>query len=342
MKVIISPPVVHPNPYIRLLYKHMDVEVEGFRFKTLPRGGVSILHFHWPEHAFKLYSPQRWLSGVGWLTMLQLDAWRAAGTRIVWTIHNLQTHERRNLWLEKRCWKAFLKRVDGAISLTESGLEAAREKYPELNRVPCFVIPHGDYREAYPVTEDAAAARQHLGIGAEQRVVLFFGEIRDYKNVPRLIETFRQWNDPQLTLIVAGKPRTEALDAAVRQAAGEQSNIQLHLRFIPDAEVARYFAAADLVALPFREILNSGSSLLALSFDRPVLVPRKGALGEMAKNVGPEWVRTFDGELTVETLRDAVAWARGRGEKAPLEAYDWAEIARKTQAAYTEIAAKSR
>jgi beta-1,4-mannosyltransferase len=41
--------------------------------------------------------------------------------------------------------------------------------------------------------------------------------------------------------------------------------------------------AADLIALPYKEILNSGSAILALSFDRPILVPAAGALAELSE-----------------------------------------------------------
>ena len=43
--------------------------------------------------------------------------------------------------------------------------------------------------------------------------------------------------------------------------------------FVPDGEVQHYLLAADAVVLPFKEILTSGSAMLALSFGRPVVAP---------------------------------------------------------------------
>jgi hypothetical protein len=91
--------------------------------------------------------------------------------------------------------------------------------------------------------------------------------------------------------------------------------------------------------LPYRDILNSGSALLALSLNRPVLVPRRGALAELQQQVGEAWVRCYDGDLTAETLVDAIAWAREtpREPEAPLHAFAWPSIARAHQLAYRSL-----
>ena len=93
---------------------------------------------------------------------------------------------------------------------------------------------------------------------------------------------------------------------------------------MPDAEVARTVCAADLMVLPFSQILNSGSALLALSFNVPILVPAQGTLIELAELVGPEWVRTYPDTLTPEILADALQWAaQPRPTPAPLDHFDW-------------------
>ena len=50
----------------------------------------------------------------------------------------------------------------------------------------------------------------------------------------------------------------------------------LALRYIPDAELQVWLRAADVVVLPFRDILTSGSAILALSFGRAVVAPALG------------------------------------------------------------------
>src|SRR5690606_21590296 len=112
------------------------------------------------------------------------------------------------------------------------------------------------------------------------------------------------------------------------------ARIRLHLRFIPDDEVPVFLSACDLVVLPFDSILNSGSVLLALSLDRPVLAPRLGALPEIQARVGEKWLRLYDGPLTSALLRDARQRTSRAGERPDLSAFDWAAIGRDTLAFY--------
>ena len=84
--------------------------------------------------------------------------------------------------------------------------------------------------------------------------------------------------------------------------------MHLHLRSVPVEDVQAHFAAADLVVLPYRKTLNSAVALLALSFDRPVLVPNAGSMAELQREVGAEWVLIYEGSegaLTGNDLRDA-------------------------------------
>jgi glycosyltransferase involved in cell wall biosynthesis len=111
--------------------------------------------------------------------------------------------------------------------------------------------------------------------------------------------------------------------------------VRLALEHVPDDDIQRYLRAADLVVLPFRDITNSGSALLALSFDRPVLVPALGAMGELQALAGADWVRTYDEDLTPDLLARALDWAVRRPPGAPrLDALEWPEIARQTLSVY--------
>jgi glycosyltransferase involved in cell wall biosynthesis len=216
---------------------------------------------------------------------------------------------------------------------------AAQESFPHLRSLPGFVVPHGHYRQADPQTVTRESARQQLGIELDVNVILSFGRIRTYKNVPHLVRTFGQLSDPRTQLVIAGLPEAIVADELQEFQAKGDTRIHWHLDFIPEAMTSVYFQAADLVVLPYREILNSGGALLALSQNRPVLVPDKGSLGELQARVGHEWVRTYTGELSSAELQAALGWAQNtpRAQVAPLEAFDWQEIARLTVAAYQSL-----
>src|SRR3546814_15020768 len=67
---------------------------------------------------------------------------------------------------------------------------------------------------------------------------------------------------------------SDLLTAELRQAAASAGNIHLQLEYLSDAEIERITDEADAVVLPYRDIVNSGSALLALSRFRPVIAPR--------------------------------------------------------------------
>jgi glycosyltransferase involved in cell wall biosynthesis len=231
--------------------------------------------------------------------------------------------------------------LDGYFSLSRSGQEAACERFPQLGSIPGFVVPHGHYRDAYPNRIGKSQARSELGIPPTARVFTFVGQVRPYKNVPLLIHSFRELQDSHALLLVVGRIRGEQLEQEVTKAAEGDPRVRLKLSYIPDDELQLYLNAADLVVLPFEEILNSGSALLALSFDRPIFVPYKGALVELRDIVGSEWVKTFEGEPTAKSLSDAMEWAlhTPRGKMAPLERFDWNHIAVQTLHGYRMIIA---
>lgn len=330
------------NPYTRLLYEDLSrlgLTVHDFSPSALARGRYSILHLHWPEtqlgrrNTFKVLTDVRRLFGA-------IDTAKTCGTKLVWTIHNLESHERFHPLIEWRFWKSFVSRVDGAISMSDIGLARAYEKHPLLQRSRAWVIPHGHYRDVYPASMERDEARQRLGISQSVFVITFLGRVRPYKNVTSLVRAFRLLEDEHACLLLAGKPNLPGLAREVSDLAGDDRRIRLILDFVPEEEVQLYLRASDLVVLPYADLLNSGAALLALSFDRPILVPRLGVFPELARAVGADWIRMYEGGLTSGLLKAAMDWTLTvpRGSRPVLDAFDRRDIARRTRDAYFELA----
>lgn len=328
------------NPYNDLLYsaiRRTGAEVYEYNFWQLLTSHWHILHIHWPESLLeiKTWVHARW-SFAKYLSLL--DFVRQRGTRVVWTVHDLKPHDLVFPALETRFWQAVLARLDGVIALTQTGVRLAHERFPHLRSLPSFVVPHGHYRGRYPDESSKVEARRRLAVDEEATVITYFGQIRPYKNVPKLIESVRALTEPA-TLFVCGRlsKRVNMADDILRAADGDP-RIRLEMRFVADQEVQLFLNAADLLVFPYRDILNSGSALLGLSFDRPVLVPQLGAMAELKQAVGADWVRTYEGELRPEVLASALVWAKkARRGKAPLAPFDWEAIARQTLVAFAEI-----
>jgi beta-1,4-mannosyltransferase len=323
------------QPYNWLLSRSLrdaGVEVEEFS----PRRSLSrpdIWHLHWPDAILNDAAGLRVVKNLAGLAAL-LWAARRRGTAIIWTIHNLSSHERLYPRLERWFWDGFTGSVDGYISLSHSAKAAALERFPSLASRPGAVIPIGHYRGVYPDDVSGPTARTRLGVPAGARVIAFVGQVRPYKGVVELVARFRGLADDDARLIIAGRPNSQELRRSILVASAGDPRIILNLEFVPPDELQTYLRAADLVVLPFIEILNSASALLALSFDRPILVPSRGSMAELQQVVGRDWVRVFDGDLQTEDLRAALDWAAQPRTSPPLAEFSWSTIGRLTAEAY--------
>jgi beta-1,4-mannosyltransferase len=349
LHILAWPAFKNRGPYNVLLNGNMQklgATVEEFSAWRVFRKRYDIVHLHWPEYC---------VNGRGicvalfWsCALFAAMCWtRIRGGKVVWTVHNLQSHLQQHPALERRFWRIFTALLNGYIALTDAGAEQARHRYPSLRAKPGFVIPHGNIREAYPEVEiPREAARQRLGIPADAKVLGFFGSVERYKGILELVEAFSALEDSRAVLCVAGKSDLSPSERKrMEDIAARDGRILLQLGYIPDSDVTAYIRAADLVVLPFREILNSGSAILALSLDRPVLVPAKGSMMELQQFAGAGWVHLYSGQLNSETLRQnldaAVEGAAMRGRCRALEAgwagLDWKALAQITLDAYESI-----
>ena len=349
MRVLAWPASSEKNAYMSLLYDSMKpfgVEVSDFSTQAMAEGRFSLKdydlwHIHWPDHHFNTRNPFKTAKAnstvLGWFREA-----KASGVKLVWTVHNLRPHEKYHPYLEPFFYRSYTKLLDGWIALSQIAERDAKEKFAPLREMPAFVIPHGHYQDAHQSGISRDEARRQLGLPDSTKVLLNFGLIREYKNIPHLIRMFRELRGDDYILLIAGLPRSPKLEKEVREAAQGDSRIRLELNFIPDDALPTYFAAADLSVLPYKAIMHSGSAVMSLSFNRPVLLPNIGALRELKTYVGDDWVRIFEGDLSVAELERSVAWAEHvTGQSADLSELSWDHIGKRTWHAFRDVLAES-
>jgi len=83
-------------------------------------------------------------------------------------------------------------------------------------------------------------------------------------------------------LLVVGECYSDR-DALTREMSGTelQERVKWIDRFVPDSEVAGYFHASDVVALPYRHATQSAVAQIALAFRKPLVLTRTGGLSEV-------------------------------------------------------------
>lgn len=143
--------------------------------------------------------------------------------------------------------------------------------------------PHPIY-DIYGQKPSKKEAKQILGLKEDNRYLLFFGFIRDYKGLDLLFEAMAKpvMNDQKTKLIVAGEfyGNQDKYEQLIDKL-DIRNRVILKSDFIPDEEVKLYFAAADLLVQPYKTATQSGIAQIAYHFELPMVVTNVGGLPEI-------------------------------------------------------------
>jgi glycosyltransferase involved in cell wall biosynthesis len=151
---------------------------------------------------------------------------------------------------------------------------------------------------------DRRLARETLGLDADERVLLFFGLVRAYKGLDTLFAALpRLRSREKYRLLVAGElyVKRELYQTQLKALGGR---VRLEDRWIPDAEVATYFSAADLAVLPYRSASQSGVLPLSRHFELPVVATSAGGLAETIEDGVEGFIVPPDDPLALATAID--------------------------------------
>ncbi len=281
-----------------------------------------------------------------WVTIPAIDRFlvRPSGHPRLITLHYPlpDADDRRGLGRQR----AFLSSFDAVISHTEHGAERLRS---EVGLEPALVhrIPHGplDYLTGQPHEEGLPA--ELAATPDDVPVVLFFGLLRPYKGIDTLLEAFAQIPG-EAELWIAGMPRMP-LEPLRDLAARSGARVRFVPRFIADPEIPALMRRADIVALPYRQIEQSGVLYAALAFGKPLVLSDVGGFAEIAREHGA--ARLFppgDAAALAVELSSLLGSDQGRrrlaeATRAAIEGpYSWDQIAARTEELYRALLAEAR
>lgn len=331
------------NPYVELLRQGLDAipDVQAVSRRDLTPGWVweqrrrlDVIHLHWVELQIASPSRRRALKKFARLVTALVLA-RLAGITFVYTVHNLAHHEGKHARLNRWANRWVFALADAVHVHDEAVAGQLAALYGRKDDV--YVVPHGNYIGAYPVTDSREDARRRLGLSPQQKVFLFLGQIRPYKGVEELIAAFRELQGEDCALIIAGNPQDGEYAARIAAAARGNSRIRLRLGYVPDEELHRYLLAADVDVLPYREVTTSGAALLAFSFGLPVVAPNIGCFPRLVQGNRGVLYEPDDARGLVDALTRAAALDRDATRREALayaESLAWDRLAQQHLAAY--------
>jgi glycosyltransferase involved in cell wall biosynthesis len=213
-----------------------------------------------------------WVWALPYVVMMTLLRRRQT---VVLQCHNIGDKEpaKWKSWLTNR----VLRRGDALVVHAEPELVAAVKR----SRGRRIVKAHLPVHQLGGAIPDRKSAKEKLGL-AGRNVALFFGHVRPFKALDIALTAWPKLQS-DVVLLVAGEAWWEGEQEYKAMAAGLE-NVRLEFRFIPDAEIATYFAAADVVLAPYRIEAQSGVALTAFHFGRPVIATRVGGLPEIVRD----------------------------------------------------------
>lgn len=237
--------------------------------------------------------------------------------------------------------------VDALIVHNQTASDNLQRIYPEIDTNKIHVIPHGPLQsEDIPPNKCQLDARASLDIPSDADVVTFFGEIKTYKGLDYLIEACVELkkNKPNLFLLIAGKPGSAADSPNLDILDNAGIPYRADLGFVAGEDVWKYYLAADIIALPYRQISQSGVLFSALAHKRYVICSAVGALPEILEELGGG--STFP-RGDISALSHSLSLKLSNKEQTQQEAdkgydnlmnlYSWDSIAEKSQYVYKHL-----
>lgn len=188
--------------------------------------------------------------------------------------------------LSVRAYRSF----SAIFHLAHESRQRFLELFPTVEPDKNHVIPHGNssWLLGRQLPPQDAALRQRYGLGADDKVVLFFGLLAPSKGLEDLVEAFAlALEQCEARLVVAGYPTKQFDLPGVRErisALGIGDKVTLDLRYIPIEEIGALMDLATVVVYPYRSSTQSGSLQVAYTFGKPVIATQVGGLPEAVED----------------------------------------------------------
>lgn len=277
--------------YPKILYKWPQRDYENDTFKV--EDTQYLIHtlnpFNWIKSAKKIAAMDPDLVLIQWWHPFFAPCYMAMIPKIrrrckaviMFTCHNVFPHER--FPFDRLLTKRTLKK--GNCYIVQSGLDEDNLKTVIKDPVYTRAV-HPTYNAFKMQDMTKEEARRILGIKDDERVLLFFGYVRKYKGLDSLLEAMpkiiENEGDARYRLMVVGD-FGESLDEYMAKidSLGIRDHLDIHDGYIPNKDIEKFFAACDVVMLPYLSATQSGIVQIAFGFEKPVIATNVGGLPDV-------------------------------------------------------------
>lgn len=278
--------VSYKMQYPKLLFKkeQRDYGNEMFKIENTDYMIHTANPFNWIRSARKIKKMNPDLVIIQWwhpyFTPCYFSLCKLLGkTKKLFICHNVFPHERfpMDRFLTKKVLGC------GDYFTVQSSQDEADLKSIRKNPVYCkTVLPTFNVFKLQDMSREEG--RKLLSIKEETPTLLFFGFVREYKGLKHLLRALPAVKEklPDIKLLVVGDfgdDKEQYLNMISEYHI--EDSIEIHDGYIPDKEVEKYFAASDLVVLPYESATQSAIVQTAYGFEKPVIATNVGGLPEV-------------------------------------------------------------
>jgi glycosyltransferase involved in cell wall biosynthesis len=174
----------------------------------------------------------------------------APQAKLIYDTHELFPYQEQDLAFQ-RYWSGveheFIGRADRIIAPNESMCEQLVRLYGVPTPSPIY-NSYGSDTNAAPLSR--ADFDHHFGVPSDTFRVLFQGALHPLRNLPNLTRAFTHLDESYRLLIIGSGP----MEQTVRDLCARHALRHVHLGgFIPQADLLRYTAHADLGVIPYED-----------------------------------------------------------------------------------------
>lgn len=243
---------------------------------------------------------------------------RAAGLRVVSTVHDVEAFAPGLTisWIQRRVYElSDVLVVHSSIARRELVMSHA------VDPAKIVLAPHGNVARPFAGRWERDKARDRAGIPRGIPVILFFGHIKEVKGLDILLRALPLVRSahPTARLLIAGKPWRVDLERYERliDSLDVRGACDVRARHIDNDEADCLYAAADVVALPYRRTYQSGVLLNAMARGTPAVASDLDGMREVLRDGVTGWLfRSEDPSDLASVLTRVLAAPESRREVA--------------------------
>ena len=200
----------------------------------------------------------------------------------IFVCHNVFPHER--FVMDRQLTKLVLGSGDAFIVHSELDKNDLLEIKPNAVLKKTFIPTYNAFKLN---NISKGNAREMLDLPEDEKVLLFFGFVREYKGLKWLIKAMpliiKRLSNVKL-LIVGDFGADKDVYLSLMEECGITNEIEVYDGYIPDGEVEKYFAACDLVVCPYESATQSAIVQTAYGFEKSVIATNVGGLPEVVED----------------------------------------------------------